>query len=161
MSSERPTLRVAKIRKGTVIDHISAGNALVVLRILGITGREGFIVSVAMNVPSKKLGRKDIVKIEGRELSREEVDKIALIAPRATINIIRDYKVVRKHRVRLPKVIKNIVRCINPACITNEREPVEPKFYVVSEEPLRLKCHYCGRIMEWPDILASLYEGSS
>ena len=161
MSAERPTLRVAKIREGTVIDHISAGNALVVLRILGITGREGFIVSVAMNVPSKKLGRKDIVKIEGRELSREEVDKIALIAPRATINIIRDYKVVRKHRVRLPKVIKNIVRCINPACITNEREPVEPKFYVVSEEPLRLKCHYCGRIMEWPDILASLYEGSS
>jgi len=161
MSPERPTLRVAKIREGTVIDHISAGNALVVLRILGITGREGFIVSVAMNVPSKKLGRKDIVKIEGRELSREEVDKIALIAPRATINIIRDYKVVRKHRVRLPKVIKNIVRCINPACITNEREPVEPKFYVVSEEPLRLKCHYCGRIMEWPDILASLYEGSS
>ncbi|RLI09293.1 aspartate carbamoyltransferase regulatory subunit [Candidatus Bathyarchaeota archaeon] len=161
MSVEEVTLRVAKIREGTVIDHISAGRALIVLRILGITGREGFIVSVAMNVPSKKLGKKDIVKIEGRELSREEVDKIALVAPRATINIIRDYRVIEKHRVKLPKVIKNIIRCMNPACITNEREPVEPKFYVVSEEPVRLRCHYCGRIMEWPDILASLYKTSS
>ncbi len=161
MSSERPTLRVAKIREGTVIDHITAGNALLVLRILGITGREGFIVSVAMNVPSGKLGKKDIVKIEGRELSQEEVDKIALIAPRATINIIRDYKVVQKYRVRLPKVIKNIIRCRNPACITNEREPVEPKFYVISEDPLRLKCHYCGRIMERSDVLACLYKGST
>ena len=151
-----PTLRVAKIREGTVIDHITAGYALIVLKILGITGREGFVVSVAMNVPSKKLGRKDVVKIEGRELSPEEVNKIALVAPRATINIIRDYEVVEKHRVRLPRTIRNIVRCVNPACITNAREPVEPIFYVVSEEPLRLKCHYCGRIMEQHDVLAFL-----
>ncbi|HEW89869.1 MAG TPA: aspartate carbamoyltransferase regulatory subunit, partial [Candidatus Bathyarchaeota archaeon] len=59
-------MRVAKIKEGTVIDHITAGRALMVLKILGITGREGFVVSVAMNVPSKKMGRKDIVKIEGR-----------------------------------------------------------------------------------------------
>ncbi len=157
MEQEAPTLRVAKIREGTVIDHITAGCALIVLRILGITGREGQIVSVAMNVPSKKLGKKDVVKIEGRELSPEEVDRIALIAPRATINIIRDYKVVQKHRVKLPKVIRNIIRCLNPACITNSREPVEPTFYVISEEPLRLKCHYCGRIMERSDVLASLF----
>jgi len=149
---------VAKIKEGTVIDHITAGRALMVLRILGITGREGFVVSVVMNVPSKKMGRKDIVKIEGRELSPEEVNKIALVAPRATINIIRDYEVVEKHRVELPKTIRNIVRCVNPACITNAREPIEPLFYVVSEEPLRLKCHYCGRVMEQQDVFACLYE---
>ncbi len=152
-------LKVAKIKEGTVIDHITAGYALTVLKILRITGQEGFIVSVAMNVPSGKLGRKDVVKIEGRELSPEEVDRIALVAPRATINIIRNYEVVEKRRVKLPKVIKNIVKCVNPACITNSREPVEPKFYVVSEEPLRLKCHYCGRIMERSDVLACLLGG--
>jgi len=158
MEEGAPTLRVTKIREGTVIDHITAGYALIVLRILGITGREGFVVSVAMNVPSQKLGRKDIVKIEGRELSPEEVDRIALVAPKATINIIRDYEVVRKHRVRLPKIIRNIIKCMNPACITNSREPVEPTFYVISEEPLKLRCHYCGRIMEQADVLASLFE---
>jgi aspartate carbamoyltransferase regulatory subunit len=62
-------LRVKKICDGTVIDHIAAGNALAVLRILGIKGREGTVVSILMNVPSKTLGKKDIVKIEGRELS--------------------------------------------------------------------------------------------
>jgi len=155
--AEEQMLRVAKIREGTVIDHITAGYALIVLRILGITGREGHIVSVVMNVPSKKLGKKDIVKIEGRELSREEVDRIALVAPRATINIIRNYQVVEKHRVRLPDVIRNIIKCLNPACITNSREPVEPVFYVMSEEPLKLRCHYCGRIMERQDVLASLF----
>ena len=106
-----------------------------------------------MNVPSKRMGKKDIVKIEGRELKAEEVDKIALIAPNATINIIRDYKVVDKKRVQLPKVIKNIVRCANPACISNSNEPVQPTFYVESQEPLYLKCHYCGYLMERDEIL--------
>ena len=150
---------MSKIRNGTVIDHITRGHALIVLKILGITGMEGTVVSVAMNVPSQKLGFKDIVKIEGRELKPEEVDRIALVAPRATINIIREYEVVDKMRVRLPKTLKDIVRCINPACISNSNEPVQPLFYVISEEPLRLKCHYCGVIMEKKDALASLYEG--
>src|SRR4029077_13876464 len=84
---------VKKIRNGTVIDHISAGHALDVLKILRISGGEGDIVSVAMNVPSKTDSKKDIVKVENRELKPGEVDKIALIAPGATINIIRDYEV--------------------------------------------------------------------
>jgi len=107
-------LRVQKIKDGTVIDHITQGNALNVLRILGITGKEGNIVSIVMNVPSRKLGKKDIVKIEGRELNPREVNMIALIAPKATINIIRDYQVIEKRKVKLPKVIKGIVKCINP-----------------------------------------------
>ena len=150
---ERTTLRVSKIRDGTVIDHITSGHALDVAKILGITGKKGSIVTIAMNVPSKKHRRKDVVKIEGRELKAEEVDKIALIAPYATINIIRGYKVVEKKRVQLPKIIKDIVKCANPACISNSREPVQPKFYVESQEPLYLKCHYCGYIMNKEEVL--------
>ena len=148
-------LRVSKIRRGTVIDHITHGHALDVLKILGITGREiTGIITVAINVPSKKYGVKDIVKVEGRELRAEEVDKIALLAPHATINIIRNYKVVEKQRVRIPSVIRGIVKCANLSCVSNSGEPVQPTFYVEREEPLRLRCHYCGRIMERHDVMS-------
>lgn len=146
-------LYVSKIKDGTVIDHITGGHALDVIKILGITGKESRIITIAMNVPSKRFKIKDIVKIEGRELNPKEVHKIALLAPHATINIIRNYKVVEKQRVKLPSVIEGIVKCANPACVSNSNEPVQSKFYVKSEEPLILKCHYCGYIMEKNDIL--------
>ena len=146
-------LYVKKIRNGTVIDHISAGYALDVLKILGIDGREGHVVSVAMNVTSKKQPKKDIVKVENRELKQEEVDKIALIAPGATINIIRDYDVAEKTRVKLPETIKGIVHCANPSCVSNAGEPVVPRFQVEKSDPLRLRCFYCSRFMEKPDVL--------
>jgi aspartate carbamoyltransferase regulatory subunit len=146
-------LYVSKIKDGTVIDHITAGHALDVVKILGITGRENGTVTIAINVPSKRFRAKDIIKIEGRELKTQEVHKIALLAPHATINIIRDYKVVRKQEVKLPKTIENIIKCANPACISNGNEPVQAKFYVDSEDPLLLKCHYCGYIMEKKDVL--------
>jgi aspartate carbamoyltransferase regulatory subunit len=136
-----------------VIDHITGGHALDVIKILGITGHVNWVVTVAINVPSKKLETKDMVKIEGRELKSEEVDKIALLAPHATINIIRNYKVVEKQRVKLPNIMRGIVKCANPACISNSKEPVQPTFYVESEEPLRVRCHYCGYIMEKQDVL--------
>lgn len=147
------TLRVSKIKDGTVIDHITGGHALDVIKILGIRGRVNGIVTVAMNVPSKKLHMKDMVKIEGRELKSEEVDKIALLAPHATINIIRNYKLAEKERVKLPNVIRGIVKCANPVCISNSKEPVQPTFYVDNEDPLLIRCHYCGYIMEKQDIL--------
>lgn len=146
-------LYVSKIKHGTVIDHITGGHALDVVKILGITGRESGTVTIAMNVPSKRFRSKDIVKIEGRELKPQEVHKIALLAPRATINIIRDYKVAKKDEVKLPKEIENIIKCANPACISNSNEPVRARFYVDSEDPLLLKCHYCGHIMERKDFL--------
>ena len=146
------TLRVSKIKDGTVIDHITAGHALEVLKILGITDYVKGVVTVGMNVPSKKLGLKDMVKIEGRELKSEEVDKIALLAPHASINIIRNYNVVEKQLVRLPKMIQETIKCMNPVCVSNSKEPVKSTFYVDNEEPLRLKCHYCGYIMEKQDI---------
>jgi len=146
-------LRVSKIKDGTVIDHITGGHALDVAKILGITGREERVITIAINVPSKRFKAKDIVKIEGREVNPQEAHKIALLAPHATINIVRDYRVMKKERVQIPKVIDDIIKCANPACISNSNEPVQAKFYVDSEEPLLLKCHYCGYIMEKKDVL--------
>jgi aspartate carbamoyltransferase regulatory subunit len=149
-------LRVSKIKDGTVIDHISGGYALDVVKILGITGKEKRVMTIAINVPSKRLGVKDIVKIEGRALNSSEVNRIALVAPHASINIIRDYQVVEKLEVKLPKVIEGIVKCVNPVCISNSDEPISSKFYVESEEPLLLKCHYCGYVLERADVLSQL-----
>jgi aspartate carbamoyltransferase regulatory subunit len=149
-------LRVSKIKDGTVIDHVPGGFALDVVKILGITGREKRIMTIAMNVPSKRFGVKDILKIEGRALNSQEVNKIALVAPHASINIIRDYSVVEKLEVKLPEVIEGIIKCVNPVCISNSDEPVKAKFYVVSEEPLLLKCHYCGYVLEQGDVLSQL-----
>ncbi|HDS45931.1 MAG TPA: aspartate carbamoyltransferase regulatory subunit [Methanomicrobia archaeon] len=142
-------LKVVPIRNGTVIDHITAGQALNVLKILGIHADTDAALSVATNVRSKQMGRKDIVKVEDRELKPEEVDKIALIAPNATINIIRDSEVVEKHKVFLPPSIEGIIRCANPNCISNvEREPVVSRFITISEHPLRFRCVYCERMIE-------------
>jgi len=149
----KKTLRVSKIKDGTVIDHISSGHALDIAKILGITDRRAGVVTIAMNVPSKTLGHKDMVKVEGRFLATSEVDKIALLAPHATINIVKDYRVVEKQRAKLPDIIRGIVKCGNPACVSNSNEPVQTKFYVEKEEPLRLKCHYCGHVMEKEDVL--------
>ena len=149
-------LRVTKIKNGTVIDHIRGGYALDVIKILGITGKEKRVITIAINVPSKRIGAKDIVKIEGRALNSQEVNRIALVAPHASINIIRDYSVIEKLEVKLPKTIEGIIKCVNPCCISNSNEPVPSKFYVKNEDPLTLKCHYCAIILEQPDILQQL-----
>ncbi len=153
--SERE-LRVSKIKDGTVIDHIRGGFALDVVKILGVTGKEKRVMTIAVNVPSKRFGVKDIIKIEGKALSAQEVNRIALVAPHASINIIRDYAVIKKLEVKLPKTIEGIVKCTNPCCISNSDEPVTSKFYVKNEEPLLLKCHYCGITLEQTDVLRQL-----
>ena len=137
-------LKVPRINNGTVIDHITAGNAVKVLHILGIPEKSSSTISVVMNVKSK-MGKKDIVKVENRELDPNEVDKIALISPKATINIIRNYEVTEKHRVKLSDEIVGIVKCSNPTCVSNAREPVKSRFKVISHDPLRILCYYCER----------------
>ncbi len=153
-SSNRATLTISKIRKGTVIDHIPAGKALDILRLLKITGKEGLRIAIIMNVESKKLGKKDIIKIEGKELGPEEVNIIALIAPTATINIVEDFEVKKKFRVEVPEIIEGIFRCPNPTCITAKQgEPIKPRFRVVSRNPLRLQCEYCGTIITEKEMM--------
>jgi aspartate carbamoyltransferase regulatory subunit len=137
-------LRVSKIENGTVIDHIAGGQALNVLAILGIDGTAGEVVSIGMNVPSERLGRKDVVKVEGRELSQSELDVLSLIAPDATINIIRDYDVVEKHVVHRPDSVTGVLQCPNHNCISSEDEPVESKFAVTDDG---VRCEYCDTII--------------
>jgi aspartate carbamoyltransferase regulatory subunit len=137
-------LKIPLIKDGTVIDHITAGNAVKVLHILGIPKSSSSIVSVAMNVKSR-LGKKDIVKVENREIEPNEVNKIALIAPKATINIIRDYEVAKKYRVKLPDEIVGIVRCSNPTCVSNSSEPVKSRFIVINKDTPQIKCYFCER----------------
>lgn len=147
MSSVETELRVRRIENGTVIDHITAGKALSVLKILGLPDSSQGVVSILLNSLGK-YGKKDVVKIENRELKGEEVDRIALIAPNATINIIRNFNVTRKNKVRIPSFVEGVARCINPNCISNSNEPITSKFKVNNEEEgLKLRCFYCGRVI--------------
>ena len=144
MSDPERELRVSKIRNGTVIDHIAGGQALNVLAILGIDGDEGVGVSIGMNVPSDKLGTKDVVKVEDRELSQGEVDVLSLLAPEATVNIVREFAVVDKKRVERPDRVVGLLTCPNHNCIPNADEPVESAFGVVDDG---VRCEFCGEIV--------------
>jgi len=142
-------LKISAIREGTVIDHIPSDVTFKVVEILDL-GKTSETVSVATNLDSA-VGKKGIVKIGGVGLSEEEVDKIAIIAPEATLNKIKEYKVVEKSKIKLPNEICRIVKCFNPKCVTNN-ENAATKFYVQSKDPLKVKCHYCEKSMEKDDI---------
>jgi len=146
---EKRDLKVQAIEEGTVIDHIKAGQALNVLRILGISSAFRATISFVMNAPGAK-GKKDVVKIEGKELNVEELNRIALIAPKATINIIRDFEVVQKNNVVLPSYAEGVVRCVNSSCISNSNEPIKSRFAVLhqsEEEGVTLQCLYCEHVI--------------
>ncbi|MGC8619642.1 MAG: aspartate carbamoyltransferase regulatory subunit [Thermoplasmata archaeon] len=149
-------LKIEKIRNGTVIDHIPSGMALKVLKILDIDENVKTTLSIGIHVSSGKLGYKDIVKIEDRYLASKEIAKIALIAPNATVNKIKDYEVIEKYTVTPPSEIIGIVKCSNPACVTNAKEPISPEFYVISTDPIRIKCKYCEREMEGKEIIQNI-----
>ena len=112
-------LKIKAIENGTVIDHITANKSLHILKILGLPDGKVKNVTVAMNVSSRETERKDIVKIENREIDHQELNQIALIAPKATINIIRNYEVIKKDKIILPEEITSLIKCVNGKCITN------------------------------------------
>lgn len=143
-------LSVSAIKDGTVIDHIPSNATLKVVDILDLKGIRS-IISVATNLTSKTMGKKGIIKIGGKDLTKEEVDKIAVIAPNATVNIIKNYDVKKKIKVAIPSIINKIIRCSNPNCVTNN-ENITTKFYVLNKAPLKVKCNYCERSMEKEDI---------
>ena len=146
-------LKIKAIENGTVIDHITANKSLHILKILGLPDEDTINVTVAMNVSSRQTKRKDIVKIENREIDHEELNQIALIAPEATINIIRDYEVVKKDKIILPEEITSIIKCTNSKCITNyENEPITSRFHVIETQPPVLRCHYCEKLIKHEDI---------
>ncbi len=147
--NEEQTIKVSALRQGTVIDHLRKGTGLRVLDVLGLSNA-GF-VAVGLNLESSKLGHKDLIKIENRELTQEETNKIALLSPEATLSIIRDFKVVSKLRPQLSDAVDGVLRCLNPACITNH-EHVRSRFRLLERSPLRLRCAYCERAIAEQEI---------
>ena len=141
-------LLVRRIKEGTVLDHIDEGKGLQVLNALRIDGKDGSLITIALNVPSGKFKKKDIIKVENKFLKDDDTNKLAVIAPKATINIIKDYKLVEKRRVALPNEIDRIFRCSNPDCITNSPEHIESVMDVIDKEGRVLKCRYCSRVLD-------------
>ncbi|HLC36628.1 MAG TPA: aspartate carbamoyltransferase regulatory subunit [archaeon] len=144
--------RLKSIDNGTAIDHIPKGKALQLVNVLEIG--EEITFTMAVNVPSKRVGRKDIILIEGKELNEKEFAKIGLIAIGSTINIVRNKKVIEKFTAKIPKEANGIIKCNNPNCITNI-EKINTKFKINSS-PLEAKCGYCERFMKEEEILKQI-----
>ncbi len=143
----RKELVVSALENGTVLDHIPADNVYKALRILNLKGIENQI-TIGINLNSKQNGKKGIIKIADKFFEDEELNKLALLAPEATVNVIRDFKVVEKKKVELPKEITSIAKCMNPKCVTNH-QPITTKFTVnVKGNETSLLCHYCEKISD-------------
>jgi aspartate carbamoyltransferase regulatory subunit len=141
---EPKQLSVSAIQNGTVIDHIPAKHLFKVIQILGLDRFDNQI-TFGTNLESKKLGKKAIIKISGKYFADDDINRIALVAPDAKLNIIKDYEVIEKKVVEVPDIITGIARCMNPKCITNF-ETVTTRFKVVSKKNVALKCYYCEKI---------------
>lgn len=143
MDTPRKELQVSAIENGTVIDHIPSKNVFQVIKILGLDVCEEQIL-FGTNLESKKYGKKGIVKVSNRFFQSEEINKIGLAAPTATLIVIKNYQVVEKKKVEIPGQIEKVVKCVNPNCITNH-ESMITRFNVVDKENIKLQCHYCEK----------------
>ena len=141
----RKELVVSALENGTVLDHIPADNVYKALDILNLKGIESQI-TLGINLASKLYGRKGIIKIADKFFEDEELNKLALIAPKATVNVIRDFKVVEKKTLEIPEEVIGIARCKNPKCVTNH-QPIKTRFATIQNgDEISLKCHYCEKI---------------
>lgn len=138
---EAKKLAVAALENGTVIDHLPCGTVYKVVRILGLANTHSS-VTIGDNLPSNRMGCKGIIKVADTEFDDSALNRIAVIAPNAVVNTIRNYEVVSKRKVQLPPVLKGVVRCSNPKCITNN-EPMATRFDVQADGHT-LRCHYCN-----------------
>ncbi|MEK7212918.1 MAG: aspartate carbamoyltransferase regulatory subunit [Patescibacteria group bacterium] len=150
MTQEKKLL-VSAIKNGTVIDHIDAGHALKIIRILNLADHQK-VVTVGLNLPSRAMKFKDIIKVEGRELTPEEANRVAILAPTANLNIIRNYEVVKKFNLKLPEKIDHLLVCPNLKCITNH-EPMDSSFAVLpAGHEVKVKCVYCEKTFHQNEI---------
>mgnify|MGYP003313657832 FL=1 len=144
-------LRVQPIRNGTVLDHITPGRGRKILEVLSLSG-SGTTISLLKNVPSKKQDRKDIIKVEDRELSENETKKLALLSPDARVNIIRNYAVAEKKKIEIPRIISGTVHCSNDNCISNNERGTSTQFKLLDSKSLRIQCIYFVRKIDEEDI---------
>ena len=144
-------LKVSALENGTVLDHIPAENVYKALSILNLKGVENQI-TLGINLASKIYGRKGIIKIADKFFEDEELDKLVLIAPQATVNVIRDFKVVEKKKLKMPKEIIGIAKCQNPKCVTNH-QPIKTRFKtVMKDDKISLLCQYCEKTSDTKGI---------
>lgn len=151
MSEKRKELQVAALCNGTAIDHIPSDQLFKVVSLLNLDNL-AHPITIGNNLESKKMGTKGIIKISDKFFEESEINRIALIAPNVVLNIIKDYRVIEKKRVSLPHIIKGIVKCNNPKCITNN-EPMETRFEVLDNTQLVLNCHYCDIKIQKDEII--------
>jgi aspartate carbamoyltransferase regulatory subunit len=138
------TLLVSAIENGTVIDHINAGLALRIINLLKLQDKQ-CSVTIGLNLPSRQLKLKDLIKIESYILSHEEANDIAIFAPEATINVIKNFEVMDKITITMPKQIQRVFVCSNAACIT-QTEQVDTFFYIEAQsKQINLICKYCEK----------------
>lgn len=137
-------LAVAALRSGTVIDHIPAAVLFEVAKLLRLENSTCQL-TIGNNLPSRSLGLKGIIKVADTTFPEAVMNRIALLAPEADVNVIENYEVVEKRRVELPDVLVNVVRCHNPKCITNN-EPMATRFIVIERNPVKIRCSYCGQV---------------
>ncbi len=147
MDNKRKELKVSAIRNGTVIDHIPSTKSFQVMNILNL-GSSNNQIYFGSGLHSDKYGKKGIIKISDKYFANEEISKIALVAPTATLIEITDYEVTKKGKVQLPETVDKIVKCFNPKCVTNIQE-VPTKFTIVNDHKgeMKLACHYCEKTM--------------
>ncbi|MFX1257436.1 MAG: aspartate carbamoyltransferase regulatory subunit [Promethearchaeota archaeon] len=146
-------LKIERICKGTVIDHIDAGFALTILSLTGLEESPN-LMTIGVNVSSKKYQKKDIIKIENVFLNEIQMQQISILSSNATISLIDNYKVIEKKKVKIPNLIKKLIVCVNKTCITNsQKEPINTEFSVLEEKPLKIQCVYCDRIYKLDEII--------
>ncbi len=146
-------LQVAALKSGTAIDHIPSDQLFKVVKLLKLHELKNRI-TIGNNLNSRKMGTKGIIKIADKFFEEDEINRIALVAPKVKLNIIKDYDVVEKRRVSLPDVLTGIVKCNNPKCITNN-EPMPTRFNVVDKDKVILQCHYCEIKINKEEIILS------
>ena len=141
----RKELSVSALENGTVLDHIPAENVYKALDLLDLKDLESQI-TIGINLASKLHGKKGIIKIADKFFEDEELNKLALIAPKATVNIIQGFKVVEKKTLVTPSEVIGIAKCRNPKCVTNH-QPIKTRFTTIqNDDKISLKCHYCEKI---------------
>ena len=145
-------LKIVKISEGTVIDHIDAGYALTILNLTGLDEVKN-LITIGVNVSSKKYNTKDIIKIENVFLNETQMQQISILSPNATISLIDNNNVIEKKKVKLPTIIKKLILCVNQTCISNSDEPISTEFKVLEEKPLKIQCVYCERIYKLEEIV--------
>ena len=133
-------MNIDPIKNGIVIDHIEAGKGMQIYNSLNLSELD-CTVAVIKNVPSKKTGKKDIIKIDAD--IKLDLDVLGYIAPEVTVNFIKDGVTMEKKKLELPEELKNIIKCKNPRCITSIEQGIEHVFKLVDKQNKIYRCIYC------------------